>query len=275
MYKTLAPGPIGVDLPFEESARLAAKYGFEGITVSGSDVERMGVDTIRRILEQNNLLPGVTGIPVNFREDDATFARDMEDLPTFAKDMSSVGCKRVATWFKPWHETLPFEKCFEQLRRRTARICEVLADYDMRYGLEFVGPKTSREGKPHPFIHDLDGLLELIDAVGADNLGVLLDSYHWYTSGGMASDLEKLSDDLVVAVHVNDAPAGVPRDEQLDPVRAMPGETGVIDMETFMGALRDMAYSGPVIVEPFSERIRSLADEEAIKETARSLERIW
>jgi len=98
---------------------------------------------------------------------------------------------------------------------------------------------------------------------------------HWYTSGGTASDLEKLSDELVVAVHVNDAPAGVPRDEQLDQVRAMPGETGVIDMKTFMGALRDMAYSGPVIVEPFSERINSLPDEEAIKETARSLERIW
>ena len=275
MYKTLAPGPIGVDLPFEKSAKLAAKYGFEGITMSWDDVKRMGVETMRQVLSRNDLMPGVTGIPVNFREDDATFEQDMEDLPAFAEDMSSLGCKRVATWLKPWHETLPFEERFEQLRHRTARICEVLAEYDMRYGLEFVGPKTSREGKPHPFIHDLDGLLEFIDAVDAENLGFLLDSWHWYTSGGTVSGLEKLSDELVVAVHVNDAPAGVLRDEQLDQVRTMPGETGVIDIETFMGALRDMNYTGPVIVEPFSERIRSLPDKEAIEETARSLERIW
>ncbi|MFP3895860.1 MAG: sugar phosphate isomerase/epimerase family protein [Anaerolineales bacterium] len=275
MYKTLAPGPIGVELPFEESARLAAEYGFEGITVSGDDIKRMGVKTMRQILEVNDLLPGLTGIPVNFREDDATFEADMENLPAFAQNMSRLGCKRAATWFKPWHETLSFEEHFEQLRDRTTRICEVLGEYDMRYGLEFVGPKTSREGNPNPFIHDIDGLLELIRAVDAENLGFLLDSYHWYTSGGTARDLQKLSDELVVAVHVNDAPAGVPRDEQLDPVRAMPGETGVIDIETFMGELCRMDYSGPVIVEPFSERIRSLRDEEAIKETALSLEKIW
>ncbi len=275
MYKTLAPGPIGVELPFEESARLAARYGFEGITVSWDDVKRMGVETMRQLLVENDLRPGVTGMPVNFREDDATFEDDMEDLPAFAQDMSRLGCKRAATWFKPWHETLSFEERFAQLRDRTAHICEVLAEYDMRYGLEFVGPKTSREGKPHSFIHDIDGLLGLVRAVDAENLGFLLDSYHWYTSGGTASDLQKLSDELVVAVHVNDAPAGVPRDEQLDPARAMPGETGVIDIETFMSALRRMDYRGPVIVEPFSERIRSLPDEEAIKETARSLEKIW
>ncbi|MGM0400047.1 MAG: sugar phosphate isomerase/epimerase family protein [Chloroflexota bacterium] len=275
MYKTLAPGPIGVELPFEESAKLAAKYSFEGITISWDDVKRIGVERMRQILKENGLRPGVTGMPVNFREDEATFEADMENLPAFAKDMARLACKRAATWFKPWHETLSFEERFEQLRNRTARICQILAKYDMRYGLEFVGPKTSREDKPNPFIHDIDGLLELIRAVDAGNLGFLLDSYHWYTSGGTARDLQKLSDELVVAVHVNDAPAGVPRDEQLDPVRAMPGETGVIDIETFMGELYRMDYSGPVIVEPFSERIRSLPDEEAIEETARSLKKIW
>jgi len=189
--------------------------------------------------------------------------------------MADLGCTRVATWLMSWHETLPYPAHFEQLRERTARICEVLARYGLRYGLEFIGPETLRAGKPYSFIHDLDGLLELIRAVGADNLGVLLDAWHWYTSGGTAADLIKLSDQLVVVVHVNDAPAGIPLEQQMDPVRAMPGETGVIDIATFMRALDKMGYTGPIMAEPFCAWLRALPPEEAVAATARSLDKIW
>ena len=275
MYRALATGPIGVKLPFQEVARLAAAYGFEGVAVDIGEINELGLESAQRLLGKSQIIPALTGMPVDFRGDDATFDHDMEALPAFAQTMSDLGCTRVATWIKPWHETLSYAARFEQMRVRTARICEVLARYGMRYGLEFVGPETLRKGKPHPFIHDTDGLLELIRAVGADNLGFLLDSFHWYTSGGDAEDLDKLSDQMVVAVHVNDAVADVPRREQLDHMRAMPGETGAIDMATFMGRLDHMGYSGPVVVEPFCERIRALPPEEAIAATARSLDKIW
>jgi len=64
-------------------------------------------------------------------------------------------------------------------------------------------------------------------------------------------------------------------EEQLDLVRRMPGETGVIDMATFMGALVDMGYDGPVVVEPFSDWVRQLPPDGAVKATADSLDRIW
>lgn len=275
MYATLSAGAIGVRVPFEEAARLAAKNGFEGITVSTADVEKLGIDRLRRLLQDNGLLPAVTDLPVEFRRDEATFEEGMSRLPGFARTMASLGCTRITTWFPPCHETLPYDEHFQQLRSRTARICEVLARHGLRYGLEFIGPETLRRGKPYPFIHDLDGLLELIVAVSAENLGFLLDCWHWYTSGGTAQDLEKLSDQLVVAVHVNDAPRGIPREEQIDNQRTMPGETGVIDMPTFMGTLRRMDYTGPVIVEPFCDWVRALPPEEAVAATARSLTRIW
>lgn len=258
MYRALATGPIGVKVPFEEAVRLASAYGFQGISVSAAEVQELGVEEVRRLLEEHDLVAASTGMPVNFRQDDAIFEAGIADLHAFASAMSELGCTRVATWLMPWHQELAYADHFEQLRSRTARICQVLAQYGLRYGLEFVGPETSRAGKPHPFIHDLDGLLELIEAVGTDNLGVLLDSWHWYTSGGALEDFDKLSDRTIILVHVNDAPAGVPREEQMDQVRTMPGDTGVIDIETFLRALESMSYSGPVVVEPFSEWVRGL-----------------
>ena len=56
----------------------------------------------------------------------------------------------------------------------------------------------------------------------------------------------------VIDVHINDAPAGLSIDEQVDNVRTLPGETGVIPMTLFLQALVKMGYEGPVTPEPFS-----------------------
>ena len=275
MYKTLAPGAIGVSVPFPEAVALAAKYGFEGITVDYGTIEKIGLDSARELLDAHQVRPALTGLPVRFREDQATFEKDLAALPPVARAMADLGCTRVATWFPPFHETLTYPEQFAQMRDRLGILCDALAPYGLRFGLEFIGPLTFRKGKPNPFIHDLPGLLELIKAVGRDNLGVLLDAWHWYTSGGTASQLDLLTDQLVIVVHVNDAPAGIPLEEQIDQVRALPGETGVIPLDTFMGALVHIGYTGPVMVEPFSERVRQLSPEDAVAETARALASIW
>jgi sugar phosphate isomerase/epimerase len=79
----------------------------------------------------------------------------------------------------------------------------------------------------------------------------------------------------VVDVHVNDAPEGVPVDEQMDNVRDLPGATGVIDIGAFLGALEEMGYEGPVMIEPFSQRLRQMEREEAVAATAAALGKVW
>src|SRR5215212_7819992 len=120
--------------------------------------------------------------------------------------------------------------------------------------------------------------MELIAAIGTGNIGVMLDSWRLYASGGSLADLQRLSNDDVVVVHVNDAPAGTERDEQIDTVRTLPMETGVIDLVGFMRALQEMGYDGPVMPEPFSQRINDLAatdPEAAAREAARSMDALW
>lgn len=275
MYRALATGPIGVKVSFEKAARLAAKHAFQGIAMGMAEVDTLGLEGVRAILDANQLLPGPTGLPVDLHKDDATFEQGIEKLSAVAKSMSALGCTRVGTWLMPWHPTLAYEANWKRMCSRLRRVCDILAQRNMRLGLEFIGPETMREGRPNAFIHDLGGLLSLIQEVGCDNLGVLLDAFHWYTSGGSMEDLDRLSDELVVIVHVNDAQAGVSREEQMDQIRAMPGETGVIDIHAFMKALHRMGYDGPVVVEPFCEWIRDLLPEEAVSATAASLDRIW
>ncbi len=85
----------------------------------------------------------------------------------------------------------------------------MLRDYDCCLGIECIGPATSRARRRYAFIHTLDGRCGLAGAVGTGNIGVLLDAWRLYTSGGEATDRDRLGAQDVVAVRVNDAPAGV------------------------------------------------------------------
>ena len=103
---------------------------------------------------------------------------------------------------------------------------------------------------------------ELIAETGKRNLGFLIDSWHWYNSGETAADLLTLKNSDIVAVHINDAPAGIPVDQQVDNRRALPLETGVIDIDAFLNALNQAGYDGPAAAEPMSAELRKLPPDE-------------
>ena len=110
------------------------------------------------------------------------------------------------------------------------------------------------------------------------NVGLLLDAWHLYTSGGSVADLEQITAQDIVTVHVNDAPAGIPVDEQIDNVRCLPMETGVIDLQAFMRKLAELGYDGPVTTEPFSRSLNALAVQDpvaAAERTSQSMDQMW
>jgi len=273
MYPALTAGAIGVRLPFGECARLAAQAGFKGMAVNVASEE--GPEAVRRVLEMNKLRPAAWGLPVEFRGEEGKFRTDLANLSGLAKAAKQIGADRCSTWILPFSDSLAFEEQFELHRTRLRECAEVLAEHGVWLGLEFVGPKTLREGHPYEFIHTQEGMLELCEAIGTGNLGLVLDSFHWYTSHGTRDDIRKLSDALVVDVHINDAVEGKGPEEQMDNDRRLPGESGVIDLVGFLRGLKEIGYTGPVTPEPFSKRVRQLPSEEAIRVTAEALLGVW
>jgi sugar phosphate isomerase/epimerase len=272
MYKCFNAGALGIRMAWEESLPLARATGFEGIDVP-LDVKRP-VSQVKELLAEHGLVPGGSGLPVDFRGTQEAFERGLAALPDLAKLSAAIGQTRFMTWILPFSDTLPMKENFRLHAQRLGACARVLTAHGCRLGLEFIGPKTCRKGHKYPFVRTMEQMLDLCEAVGP-NAGLLLDSWHWYTSLGTVEDILTLTNRDVVYVHINDAPAGVAVDAQQDMVRTLPGATGVEDLPGFLGALRAIGYDGPVVVEPFDRQLAALPPEEAARRAAEALARVW
>jgi len=274
MFTSLSPGAIGVKVDgLQEGLALASKHGFSGYHFGIGEAAQLGATRVLELAGEAGVRLSAFGFPLDFRSDEAAFEQDLAALPALAQVAADLDVGRTATWITPASEELNFADNLALHARRLQPAVAILADQGIRLGLEYVGPKTSRDGKKHDFVHCMDQMSELCGAVG-DNCGYLLDAWHWYTAHEDASHLQRLSPDQVVDVHVNDAPERSV-DEQIDNQRCLPGETGVIDISTFLGSLKQIGYDGPVMVEPFSQPLREMAADDACAATMTALDRVF
>jgi sugar phosphate isomerase/epimerase len=282
MFTTLGPGAIGIKgLTLPESIALAKETGFEGVTFDVREAaalaDERGIDHVRALFADAGVRPGVWGLPVGYRNEEK-WQSELEALPRLTAVALDLGCDRATTGIMPGSNELAYDANFAWHVERLRPIAESLNASGCRLGIEFIAPKTLRATFKHEFVYTIAGIKAIAAEIGAGNVGVLLDIWHLYTSGDDLDTIDHLTNAEIVAVHVNDAPVGIPRDEQMDLVRALPLETGVLDLVGFMKKLIALGYDGPVMPEPFSKRVEEIAANDpvaAAQETARSMTALW
>jgi sugar phosphate isomerase/epimerase len=279
MFTSLNPGTLSFSVPFEEALQLAKTNNFAALDLPLSELWQLAQETsiqgVKDRFDVAGIRPGGWGLPVEFRGSEEVYRAGLAKLPHYVALAQALGSPWCTTWILPFSDELDYTANMEFHVRRLRPVAQILADHGCRFGLEFVGPRTMRDGHKYPFIYTIDGALELGHLLETDNTGLLLDCWHWYTSHGTVEDLERLTADRVVYVHVNDAPAGRAIDEQIDNQRLLPGVSGVIDIVGFLQALARMGYDGPVVAEPFDASLKALAPAERVRLTRESLSKIW
>lgn len=279
MYKTLNAGAIGIrNYSLEASLSLARQTGFAGLDFSIQEAARLakdrGIGRVKQLFAESGIQPGAWAPPVNWQGD--SWRADLDNLPRFADVAAELGALRASTWCPPSSAEREFDANFSWHVERLGAIAQVLKPYGIRFGIEFIGPQSLRPSDRHSFIYSMEGMMELARAIDAGNVGLLLDAWHLHTSGGAVDDLDKISKQDIVNVHVNDAPVGLSMAEYDDHDRRLPMETGVLPLTDFMHKLVELGYDGPVTPEPFSKRVNAIEDPlEAARLTAGYMNRLW
>ena len=275
-FVVLSCGRIGVKANFLESVDLAVKHGFEGVDPDAEYFSRLSDDELQKLLNElkaKKLKLGAAGLPGDFRKDEATFSEGLKKLTTVAGILEKAGVTRVTTWIMPCSDELTYLQNFRRHASRLRDCAAILKEHGQRLGLEYVSPKTLWRSQRHPFVHTLSEIKELITAIGTGNVGVQLDSWHWFNAEETDEDLLALHNEDIVTVDLNDEPAGIPLDKQVDSSRELPAATGVIPVKVFLDSLRKIGYDGPIHAEPFNAALRAMPKDEACAATAAAMKK--
>ena len=275
---SLDPGAIGVQVNQLELIELAAQHGFEAITPYPTflaDQKAAAVTDLLADMKKKKLVWGVAGLPVEFRKDETKFKADLAELPRLAEALQKARGTRMSTWIMPTHAELNYLKNFRQHVSRLQQVAQVLNDHGIRLGLEYVGPKTLRDRDKYAFVSTLEETRALIADLKQPAVGVVLDSFHWYTAEESIDDILTLTNQEVVACDLNDAHRGRGPREQIDGERELPVATDIIPTKDFLQALVKINYDGPVRAEPFNRALNALGDEAAVAATADAMQQAF
>lgn len=262
-------GSLGHVLPFPESCALAEQFGFDAVNADRDFLGSYGSKATGSLLKSHHLEPGAVAFSAAFNAcfSDTEF---QQSLALFENDLSlasQAGFKRCVGFVQPSSNQFDFHEHFILLCKRLQMVTPLLKTYDVRLGLEFIGPTTMRITPKYDFIHTLDGIRSLIAAADAqDQVGIKFDSLHWYASGAGLLDIEKLAPGEIVYVEINDGLEGnfnrfnIPEFQ-----RELPGTTGVINLDGMLAKLDAIGFCGPVVVEPWNEPLRKMTPSDAVR----------
>lgn len=121
-------------------------------------------------------------------------------------------------------------------------LCGIAARHDVALAFEFLG-------QPDCSVPTLDLAHEIVRAADRPNLGLVIDSFHFYAGGSTVEMIEALDPKLIYVFHINDA-ENLPREQLEDRHRLLPG-TGILPLREMMAAFRSIGYDDVASIEIF------------------------
>lgn len=172
--------------------------------------------------------------------------KSFDALARRLEGMATIGCPVLIVPSEALPQPLPrpVDSLYAQAVDNFAEACDLAHPYGVSLALEFIkGPRLVAT----PLTAQ-----EIATRSQRDNAGVLFDTFHFYAGYGKMGDLAHLNASQILFVHVNDAPASVPREALTDKDRVLPG-TGSFPLAEIIQSIEDLGYAGYYSLELFND----------------------
>jgi 2-keto-myo-inositol isomerase len=130
----------------------------------------------------------------------------------------------------------------EESTRVLGDLGEIAAQRGVGLAFEFLG-------QPDCCVQTLALADEIVRRVGRANVGLVIDSFHFYAGGSTIESIDALDAERLFVFHINDA-EDLPRERLEDRHRLLPG-LGILPLQQIAAALRRIGYDRVVSVEIF------------------------
>ena len=134
------------------------------------------------------------------------------------------------------------ETVIDESVRVLNELCDISGRHEVSLAFEFLGQTDCS-------VQTLDLAHEIVRESGRENLGLVIDSFHFYAGGSTVEMIEALDPKLIQIFHINDA-EDLPRDQLEDRHRLLPG-LGILPLPEIVSAFRLIGYDKVASVEIF------------------------
>jgi 2-keto-myo-inositol isomerase len=227
--------------------RVASLAGFDGLEIWASKLRKFleaGTTTeLKNLFNEYRLeaysINSIERITFRNEEAHATLLEECEELCRIA---SEVGCPYIVVVPSP----LPAGKNRADVIEESVRVLDELGGIAEKYGValafEFLGQTDCS-------VQTLEQAHEVVRKLSRSNVGLVIDSFHFYAGGSQLEALDSLDSQKLFIFHINDA-EDLPRAELEDRHRLLPG-LGILPLREIISALRRIGYDRITSVEIF------------------------
>lgn len=234
------------DLATDLQAARAAGFDFLEIWAAKlrTFLKQRSTSDLKDLFTQSGLQPlSINSIEhITFRDAESyrTIKRECEELSSIA---AAIGCPCIVVV----PGALPKggasrENVIAESLKVLTELCEISAGHNISLAFEFLG-------QPDCSVPTLDLAAEVVRQAGRKNLGLVIDSFHFYAGGSTIEMIEALDPEVIQIFHINDA-EDLPRDRLEDRHRLLPGQ-GILPLREMISAFRRIGYDKAASVEIF------------------------
>lgn len=227
--------------------KAAGRAGFDYVEIWAAKLrEFLRTNTtadLKNLITENNLEPysinSIEHITFRTAEDYAKIKGQTEE---FSRIAGEIGCPYVVVV----PGKLPAGTSEEQIVEESVRVLDELAGiaekYDVSLAFEFLGQNDCS-------VQTLDLAKKIVERVDRKNVGLVIDTFHFYAGGSSFEAIETLDPDKLFIFHINDA-EDLPKEQLTDAHRLYPG-TGILPIREIKERFDQIGYDRMVSIEIF------------------------
>jgi 2-keto-myo-inositol isomerase len=165
-----------------------------------------------------------------------------EECEELCRIASAIDCPYIVVVPGPEPPNATRAVVIEETVRALDELARIAERFSVGLAFEFLGQKGCS-------VQTLELAREIVEEASLPNVGLVIDSFHFYAGGSTIESLDALNADRLFIFHINDA-EDLPRERLEDRHRLLPG-LGILPLKEMVASLARIGYDRVASVEIF------------------------
>jgi 2-keto-myo-inositol isomerase len=240
-------GATTMHADLETDIKAAGAAGFELIEIWAAKLREFlktnSVADLKKLLDENDLQPySINSIEhITFRNE-ADYAQIKAETEELSRIAGEIGCPYVVVVPGKLPENATKEKILDESARVLNELADIAEKHNVGLAFEFLGQTDCS-------VQTLDLAKEVVERVNRENIGLVLDTFHFYAGNSSFEAIETLDPEKLFIFHINDA-ENLPKETLTDAHRLYPG-TGILPIKEIKQMFDKIGYDRMASIEIF------------------------